>query len=66
MSDIGILNSPLSVALVLLLFGSPGLPLGAIAGALAWRKHRVWGALLGAVAGFGLWLLGWLYFSNNL
>ena len=66
MSDIGILNGPLATAFVLLLMGAPGVPLGAIAGALAWRRHRVAGAALGAVAGFGLWLLGWLYYSDNL
>ncbi|HEX3948973.1 MAG TPA: hypothetical protein VHW95_03875 [Steroidobacteraceae bacterium] len=55
-----------TAAFILLLFGSPGLPLGAIAGALIWRRHRVWGALIGAVAGFGLWLLGGLYVSSNL
>ena len=66
MSDIGILNGPVAIAFVLLLFGSPGLPLGALAGALAWRGHRVWGALLGAVCGFAVCLLSWLYFSDNL
>jgi hypothetical protein len=66
MSDIGILNDPLSVAFILLLLGAPGVPIGAIAGALIWRRHRLWGAALGAVAGFGLWLLGWLYFTGNL
>lgn len=66
MSDIGILNGPLATAFILLLFGAPGLPLGALAGALVWRRHRIWGALLGAVCGFGLCLLGWLYFSDNL
>lgn len=66
MSDIGIFSGLLGTALVLLILGAPGLPLGAIAGALLWRRHRVWGAALGAVIGFGLWLLGWLYFSDNL
>lgn len=51
MSDIGILNSPLSIALLALLLGSPGLAIGAIIGALAWRGRRIWGALTGAVAG---------------
>ena len=37
MSDIGILNDPLSLALIALLLGSPGLALGAVAGALVWR-----------------------------
>jgi Na+/proline symporter len=61
MSDIGILNNPLSIAFILLLFGSPGLPLGAIVGALVWRRHRVVGALIGAVVGFALWLAGWMW-----
>jgi hypothetical protein len=43
MSDIGILNDPLSLIAIALIFGSPGLLLGAIAGALAWRRHRVAG-----------------------
>ena len=34
MSDIGILNDPASIAFVLLIIGSLGLPIGAIAGAL--------------------------------
>jgi len=66
MSDIGILNSPLDLALLALLIGSPGLAIGAIAGALAWRRHRWWGAALGAVTGWALCLLGWLYFTGNL
>ena len=66
MSDIGILNGPFAIAFLMLILGSPGIPLGAIAGALGWRGHRVIGAALGALVGFGLWLLGWLYFSGNL
>ena len=66
MSDIGSIFSPFDLVVIGLILGSPGIPLGAIAGALAWRRHRLWGAALGAVAGFGLWLLGWLYFSDNL
>jgi hypothetical protein len=66
MSDIGILNDPVSLALIALLLGSPGLALGAIAGAFAWWRHRLGGAALGALAGGGLWLLGWLYFTDNL
>jgi Na+/proline symporter len=60
MSDIGILNDPVSLIGIALLFGSPGLLLGAIPGALLWRRHRIAGALLGAVAGFALWLIGWM------
>ena len=59
MSDIGILNDPLSLAFVFLIIGSPGLPLGALAGALLWRRHRIVGALIGAVVGFAVWLAGW-------
>jgi Na+/proline symporter len=66
MSDIGILNDPLSLAFVLLLFGAPGIPLGAVIGAWQWRRHRIWGALIGAVAGYALWLAGWLWFTGNL
>jgi hypothetical protein len=66
MSDIGILNGLGGTLFILGLFGSPGLPVGAIAGALLWRGHRIRGALIGAVLGFGLCLLGWLYFSGNL
>ena len=61
MSDIGILNDPLSVAFVLLIIGSPGLPIGAVVGALMWRRHRIIGALVGAVVGFALWLAGWMW-----
>jgi len=66
MSDIGILNSPFEIALIALLLGSPGLVIGAVAGALAWRSQRIWGAVGGAAAGWGLWLLGWLRFTGNL
>ena len=60
MSDIGILTDPVSQIEILLLLGSPGLPLGAILGALLWRRHRFAGALLGAVLGLVLWLTGWM------
>ena len=45
MSDIGILNSPLAIAFLLALLGSPGLGVGAVIGALLWRRHRVIGGL---------------------
>jgi Na+/proline symporter len=60
MSDIGILNDPLSLIAIALIFGSPGLLVGGIAGALLWRRRRVAGGLVGAVAGFMLWLAGWM------
>jgi Na+/proline symporter len=59
-SDIGILTDPVSQIEILLLLGSPGLPLGAILGALLWRRHRFAGVLLGAVLGLVLWLTGWM------
>jgi hypothetical protein len=43
--------------------GSPGLLLGAIAGALSWHTHRWAGALLGAIIGFA-WLLGWMWMKD--
>lgn len=66
MSDIKILSDWPSLIFIFLLLGSPGIPIGGIAGALLWRGRRVLGAALGAVLGYGLWLLGWLYFSDNL
>jgi Na+/proline symporter len=62
-SDVGILNDPYSVIIIVLILGSPGLLLG-IPGALLWRKHRIAGALLGAVVGFVLWLAGWLVMKD--
>lgn len=64
MSDIGILNDPISLFAIALLFGCPGLLLGGIAGAWSWRRHRVAGALLGAIAGFVIWLTGWMIFKD--
>jgi Na+/proline symporter len=58
-SDVGILNDPVSLIAIILLLGSPGL-LGAIPGALLWRKHRLAGACLGAAIGFVACLMGWL------
>jgi hypothetical protein len=63
-SDIGILNDPVSLIAIALVLGSPGLLIGGLPGALLWRRHRVAGALLGAVAGFVLWLAGWLVFKD--
>jgi Na+/proline symporter len=46
-----------------LLVASPGLVIGGLAGGLIWRRHRVAGAIIGAIAGAGLWLYGWLSFG---
>jgi Na+/proline symporter len=64
LSDIGILNDPFSLIAISLLFGSPGLVLGAIPGALLWRRHRIIGALLGAVSGLVVWLTGWMVLKD--
>jgi Na+/proline symporter len=42
------------------LLGSPGFLLGAIPGALLWRRHRIAGAVIGFVISFG----GWLVFKD--
>lgn len=64
MSDIGILNDPVSLIVIALIFGSPGFLLGAIPGAMLWRRHRVAGGFLGALVGFVMWLLGWMTFKD--
>jgi len=64
MSDIGILNDPVSLIEIALLLGSPGFLLGAISGALLWRRRRIIGALTGAVIGFVVCLVGWLVFKE--
>lgn len=56
----GLFNTVLGALLV----GSPGIVIGGLIGAIAWRSHRTWGALLGAILGFALWLYGWLSFGD--
>jgi Na+/proline symporter len=65
MSDIALNWGPLDIAAIALIIGSPGLVPGVIVGALAWRRHRVTGALLGAVAGFALWLCGFVLWKMS-
>jgi Na+/proline symporter len=65
-SDIGILNDPVSLIAIILFFGSPGLVMGGIPGALLWRRHRIAGGLLGAVIGFAVWLTGWMFFKEMI
>ena len=63
MSDIRLDWGPLDWAEIALFAGIPGLILGAMLGAIAWRRHRLWGALIGAIAGLVLWdagLVMWL------
>lgn len=58
MSDISLNWGPLDWAEIALFIGAPGFVLGALLGAIAWRRHRLWGALLGAVIGLVLWDAG--------
>jgi hypothetical protein len=62
-SDIGILNDPVSLIAIALILGSPGILLGAIPGALLWRR-RIAGALVGAAVGFVVWLVGWMVMKD--
>jgi Na+/proline symporter len=66
MSDIGILNGPFDLALIALMLFGPGFALGGVIGALVWRRRRVVGALIGAVAGLALWVLGFFLFRDAL
>lgn len=51
MSDISFEFTWYELALVALLFSSPGLVLGCVLGAVAWRRHRIYGGALGAIIG---------------
>jgi hypothetical protein len=51
MSDIGPIFGPLDLFLLALVASAPGFVVGAGLGALAWRRHRIIGALIGAIAG---------------
>ena len=65
MSDIGILSGPFKIVLLYLLFGGPGLVIGAIIGALLWRKNRARGAEIGAVIGFWMGIVAvWVWTVN--
>jgi Na+/proline symporter len=66
MSDIGGIFTPFDLALIALMIFGPGLVLGGLAGALVWRRRRVVGGLIGAVAGLALWVLGFLLFRDAL
>lgn len=56
MSDIGGIFTPWDLALMAFIAGSPGLVVGAIAGALAAPTRRLPGISLGALAGFAVCL----------
>ena len=55
MSDISIDVTWFDAFLFVLLIGSPGFIAGGVLGAIAWKRHRVAGGLLGALTGLVLW-----------
>ncbi len=65
MSDIGLDWGPLDIAGIALIIGSPGLVIGALLGAILWRRHRLYGVLLGAFAGLVLWLAGFVWWKMS-
>jgi hypothetical protein len=65
MSDIALDWGPLDYTLIALILGSPGFLIGAAAGAVAWRRHRLFGALIGACAGLVLWLGGFVLWKMS-
>jgi hypothetical protein len=60
MSDIGLDWGPLDFVMIALIIGAPGLLIGAALGAILWRRHRIYGCLIGAVAGLVLYDTGFL------
>lgn len=63
MSDISITFPWYSWPLLLALFGWPGLLIGLPVGGLLWQRHRVWGAVLGAIAGCLIWSVTKIWLS---
>lgn len=63
MSDIDIQFDWYFWPVIAVMIGWPGLVLGMAAGSAIWRRHRVFGALAGMVAGTLLWDVG-LYFLH--
>jgi hypothetical protein len=58
MSDISLTFSPLDYLVIALVVASPGLVVGAVVGALAWRPRRLVGAAGGAALGAVLCIAG--------
>jgi hypothetical protein len=64
MSDIGNIFSPFDLIIMLLIASTPGLVVGAAAGAYFVRKKPLYGAIAGATTGCILVIAGWIvYFS---
>jgi Na+/proline symporter len=59
MSDIGIIFEWYDLPVIIGFIGWPGLLLGALGGGFLWRRHRIWGVVLGSVAGCLSWATGW-------
>ena len=62
MSDIKIEFTWWELILISPMFGWPGILVGGVIGALAWRKRPIVGALIGAVVGNFAWALAVAYF----
>ena len=62
MSDIKIEFTWWELILISPMFGWPGILVGGVIGALAWRKRPIVGALIGAVVGNFVWALAVAYF----
>jgi Na+/proline symporter len=65
MSDIGLDWGPLDIAAIALIIGAPGLVVGAVLGAILWRRRRIVGALIGALSGLLLWLGGFVLWKMS-
>jgi hypothetical protein len=65
MSDIGLNWGVTGWAIIALIVGWPGLLVGAVAGLLLWRRHRVTGTLLGAALGFVTCLAGFYFWKMS-
>lgn len=62
MSDIGFDIEWWALLLYSPVFGWPGLLIGAALGAALWKRRRILGGVLGAVAGNLLWF-GYVFFN---
>jgi hypothetical protein len=61
LSDISIHVTWLDVALWAPVLGWPGLIAGGLLGALLWKRRRMLGAVLGALAGSLAWAIGLIF-----
>ena len=62
MSDIKIEFEWWELVLCSPMVGWPGILVGAVIGALSWRKRPIWGGVIGAISGNFLWALTVVYF----